>query len=109
MTDIDPIKLARLQRAFDRLPRLHAAIFSAVRHDGMTYAEIAEQTGITPLHVERIVADALYRLDRDLCEQERGIAVSPIRRFVRARWLGLRLRVRVWRDRLALCSTGNPV
>lgn len=99
MTDIDPIELARLQRAFDRLPRFHAAVFSAVRHEGMTYAEIAVRSGITRLHVERIVADALYRLDCDVCEQERGIAIGAIRRFTRERCRDLRLRVRVWRDR----------
>lgn len=91
MSDIDPIALARLQRAFDRLPTRHAAIFSAVRHDGMTYAEIADKVGITPLHVERLVADALYRLVCDVDEQERGIAPSPITRFIRDRYRNLRL------------------
>lgn len=99
MTDIDPIELARLQRAFDRLPRFHAAVFSAVRHDGMTFSEIAECTWFTPLHVERILADALYRLDCDVCEQEHGVTISPIRRLIRERCRDLRLRIRVWRDR----------
>jgi len=55
--------------------------------------------GITPLHVERIVADALYRLDCDVCEQERGVTISPARQYIRERCRDLRLRVRVWRDR----------
>ena len=99
MSDFDPIELARLQRAFDRLPPRHAAIFSAARHDGMTYAEIAERAGITPLHVERIVADALYRMLCDVDEQERGIAPSPIARFIRERYRNAGLFVRLWRDR----------
>lgn len=98
MSAIDLIALARLQRAFDRLPPRHAAIFSAARHDGMTYAEIAERAGITPLHVERIVADALYRMVCDVEEQERGIAPSPIARFIRDRCRDLCLIVRLWRD-----------
>jgi DNA-directed RNA polymerase specialized sigma24 family protein len=100
MTDIDPIELEQLQRAFDRLPDLHAAVFSAARHDDMTYAEIAAQIGITPLHVERIIADTLHRLHLDIADQQRGIARGPIRRFIRRCRLDLRLLVRVWRDRL---------
>ena len=99
MSDIDPVSLARLQRAFDRLPPRHAAIFSAVRHDGMTFAEIAKRVGITPLHVERLVADALYRLVCDVEEQERGIAPSPIARFIGDRQRDVRLSARLWRDR----------
>lgn len=100
MIDIDPIELEQLQRAFDRLPELHAAVFSAARHDDMTYIEIGDQIGITPLHVERIVADTLHRLHLDMRDQQRGIALGPIRRFVRRCKLDLRLCVRVWRDRL---------
>ena len=99
MSDIDPIALARLQRAFDRLPPRHAAIFSAVRHTVMTYAEIAERAGITPLHVERILADALYRMVCDVEEQERGIAPSPVPRLLRERCRDLHLFLRLWRDR----------
>ena len=99
MSDFDPIELARLQRAFDRLPPRHAAIFSAVRHDGMTYAEIAKRGGITPLHVERLVADALYRMVCDVDEQERGIAISPIVRLIREQYRDACLFARLWRDR----------
>lgn len=100
MTDIDPIALARLQRAFDRLPAFHAGVFSAVRHDGLTCAEIAERTGRTGLHVQRIFADALYRLGRDVWEQEEGIAIGAIRRFLRDLMCDAELALRVWRDRL---------
>ena len=99
MSGIDPLALARLQRAFDRLPPRHAAIFSAARHEGMTYAQIAGRAGMTPLRVERILADALYRMQRDMDEQERGIAPGPIARLVRERQRDLRLLVRLWRDR----------
>ncbi|HEY9552869.1 sigma factor-like helix-turn-helix DNA-binding protein [Allosphingosinicella sp.] len=100
MTDIDPIDPARLQRAYDRLPDFHAAIFSAKRHHALTYAEIAEQTGLTRLQVQRIFADALYRLGRDVREQEQGIAIGPLRRFLRDRMWDAELALRVWRDRL---------
>lgn len=100
MTDIDPIQLARLQRAFDRLPRLHGSIFSAVRHDGMSYVEIAGQTGLTERQVEHVLADALYRLVCDVSEQEHGIAIGPIRRFVRARCRDGRLWLRLMRAKL---------
>ena len=100
MTDIDPIKLARLQRAYDRLPAFHAAVFSAKRHDGLTYAEIGARIGLTRLHVQRIFADALYRLDRDVWEQEQGITIGPIRHFLRDRMRDAELALRVWRDRL---------
>ena len=99
MSDLDPLALARLQRAFDRLPPRQAAIFSAARHEGMTYAQIAERDGITPLHVERILADALTRMLCDVDEQERGIAPSPTVRFIRERSRDCHLFLRLWRDR----------
>lgn len=100
MTDIDPIELEQMQRAFDRLPPRHAAIFSAARHDCMTYVQIAQRTGLTRKHVQRIVADALFRLQWDVCEQQRGITIGPIRRYLRERHLDVRLFLRIWRDRV---------
>lgn len=88
-----------MQRAFDRLPDLHATVFSAARHTDMTYAEIARQIGITPLHVERIIAHTLHRLHLDIHDQQVGIAIGPIRSFVRSCKFDLRLLVGVWRDR----------
>lgn len=99
MTDIDRARLERLQRAFDRLPSLHAGIFSAIRHDDLTYAEIGKRIGLSSRQVERIFADALYRLVLDVQEQEQGVTIGPIRRFVRERHWNLRLRYRLWRAR----------
>lgn len=99
MTDFEPISFEQLQRAFDRLPDRHAAIFSASRRDKLTYAEIAERTGLTRDHVMHIFADALFRLHWDIREQQRGITIGPIRRFVRRCKLDLGLGVRVWRNR----------
>jgi DNA-directed RNA polymerase specialized sigma24 family protein len=99
MNDIDPVKLERVQRAFDRLPSIHAEIFSAVRHDDLSYAEIGKRTGLSPWQVKRIFADALYRLAHDVWEQEHGIAIGPIWRFLRERRLNLRLQLHLWRER----------
>ena len=99
MNGIDPTELDRVQRAFDRLPPLHAAIFSAMRHESLSYAKIGKRTGLSSRQVERIFADALYRFARDIWEQEHGITVGPVRRFLRERRLDLRLWLRLWRDR----------
>ena len=92
MNGIDPTELDRVQRAFDRLPPLHAAIFSAMRHESLSYAKIGKRTGLSSRQVERIFADALYRFARDIWEQEHGITVGPVRRFLRER----RMNVRLW-------------
>jgi len=99
MSAIDPIELEQVQRAFDRLPSLHAAIFSAIRHDDLSYAEIGAPIGLSPRQVECVFADALDRLARDIWEQEQGITIGPIRRLLRERRLSLRLRLCLWRSR----------
>ena len=45
--------LARLERAVLHLPRLQREILLAVRLDDLTYAEIAERTGLSAVQVER--------------------------------------------------------
>lgn len=99
MTDIDPIDLEQLQCAYDRLPHRHAAIFSAKCRDKLTYAEIAERTDLARDYVMHIFADALFRLNWDVCEQRRGVTIGPIRRWCRNRKLAFRLHLRVWRNR----------
>jgi RNA polymerase sigma-70 factor (ECF subfamily) len=60
MTDKpDPEALQRLERALLKLPRLQREIFLAVRLDDMSYAELAERTGLTVRQVERQFAKSL--------------------------------------------------
>lgn len=98
--DIGPFELERLERAFVRLPRAHAAVFWAVRRMGLSYAEVAWLTGRSREHVRILFADALYRLCSDVDEQKRGETVHPLRRFVRARLRDFRLALRLMRGRL---------
>ncbi len=77
--DVDPVELARLEDAMRRVPRRQREIFLAVRLDNLRYAEIAERTGLTVDQVERLFADALTNLTRNLDQ--------PRRHWWR-RWLG---------------------
>lgn len=70
----DPELLARIETALQTLPRRRRAIFLAVRLDGVSYAELATQTGLSVRQVEREVARAIAHIDRRL---ERGGAVPP--------------------------------
>ncbi|HEV7661578.1 MAG TPA: sigma-70 family RNA polymerase sigma factor [Allosphingosinicella sp.] len=74
----DPEQLARLGRAIARLPAREREIFVAVRVEGLSYAEVAERTGMTPEKVTRQVARALRRLD---------FMLHPPRRPWWRRWL----------------------
>jgi RNA polymerase sigma-70 factor (ECF subfamily) len=58
--------LDRLERAMLELPSETREIFMAHRLDGMTYAEIAERTGLSIKQVERAISRALVELDRAL-------------------------------------------
>jgi RNA polymerase sigma-70 factor (ECF subfamily) len=58
--------LRRLEAAMMRLRPRTREIFMAHRIDGMTYAEIAEQTGLSPKGVEKQMSKALAQLDRML-------------------------------------------
>lgn len=60
----DPDLIRRLEGAMRALPRLQREIFMAHRLDGLSYAEIARRTGLRVDHVERHVARAIRRLDR---------------------------------------------
>ena len=62
----DPEQLARLEWAIARLPSREREIFVAVRVERLSYAEVAERTGMTPDQVTRQVARALRRLDDKL-------------------------------------------
>lgn len=66
----DPELLARIEAALCSLPRRRQAIFLAVRLDGASYAELAEQTGLSVKQVEREVARAIAHIDRCLERHE---------------------------------------
>lgn len=59
---------ARLEAALPTLPRRRREIFLAVRLDAMSYAEIAQRTGLSAKRVEREFARALLQLYRALYE-----------------------------------------
>lgn len=56
--------LRRVEAAMQRLPRKTREIFMAHRLEGLTYAEIAERTGLSVKAVEKQMSKALARLDR---------------------------------------------
>ncbi|WHU05017.1 sigma factor-like helix-turn-helix DNA-binding protein [Sphingomonas sp. NIBR02145] len=62
--DPDPMTLRRIERAVCKLPRLRREIFLAARLNDLSYAEIAERTGLEVRDVERHVAKALISIDR---------------------------------------------
>jgi RNA polymerase sigma-70 factor (ECF subfamily) len=62
--------LGRLNRELRRMPKRCRVIFLAVRLDGASYAELAEQTGLSIRQVEREIAAALLQLDDALCGQQ---------------------------------------
>ncbi len=64
--DPDPVTLRRIERAVRKLPRLQREIFLAARLDDMSYAEIAERTGLSVRDVEQHLAKALASIDRRL-------------------------------------------
>lgn len=67
MTDTpDPDVLRRLEQAVRNLPRHQREIFLARRLDEMPYGEIANRTGLTLGQVERQMAKALYKIDKQM-------------------------------------------
>jgi RNA polymerase sigma factor (sigma-70 family) len=58
--------LRRLERAISAVPRRSREIFLAHRLDDMSYAEIAQRTGLSVREVERHMARAIYRLCREV-------------------------------------------
>jgi RNA polymerase sigma-70 factor (ECF subfamily) len=58
--------LRRLDRAIRTVPRRTREIFLARRLDQLSYAEIAERTGLSVRQVERHMARAINRLCREV-------------------------------------------
>jgi RNA polymerase sigma factor (sigma-70 family) len=56
--------LVRLERAMQKLKPRTREIFMAHRLDGLTYAEIAERTGLSVKGVESQMSNAIAKLDR---------------------------------------------
>jgi RNA polymerase sigma factor (sigma-70 family) len=63
--------LRRLERAIRTVPRRTREIFLAHRLDDMSYAEIAQRTGLSVREVERHMARAIYRLCREVDREPR--------------------------------------
>ena len=58
----DAETIARLEIGLRRMPRLRRKIFLAIRLDDLSYAEIAERTGLSVEQVERHFARSLITL-----------------------------------------------
>jgi RNA polymerase sigma-70 factor (ECF subfamily) len=62
----DPDLLRRIEAALSNLPRRQREIFIEHRVHNMSYREIARHTGLRVRQVERHVARAIYKLDKQL-------------------------------------------
>jgi RNA polymerase sigma-70 factor (ECF subfamily) len=62
--------LDRLEIGLQRMPKRRRTIFLAVRLDGASYIDLAEQTGLAVRQVEREIAAALLQLDDALCGRQ---------------------------------------
>ncbi len=58
----DPEIIKRLEAALQRMPKLRREIFFAVRVDELSYAEIAERTGLSVQQVEWHFAQSMLAL-----------------------------------------------
>ncbi|MGV3455851.1 sigma factor-like helix-turn-helix DNA-binding protein [Sphingomonas sp.] len=58
----DPEIIERLEAGLQRMPKLRREIFLAVRVDELSYAEIAERTGLSVQQVERHFAQSMLAL-----------------------------------------------
>jgi RNA polymerase sigma-70 factor (ECF subfamily) len=62
--DVDPVTLKRIERAIRGLPRRQREVFCAARFDDLSYADIAERTGLTVREVEQLFGEALFNISR---------------------------------------------
>ena len=58
----DPEIAERLEAGLQRMPKLRREIFLAIRLDGLSYAEIAERTGLSVEQVEGHLAQSMLAL-----------------------------------------------
>jgi RNA polymerase sigma-70 factor (ECF subfamily) len=66
----DPELLRRMEDAMLNMPKMQREIFMAHRLDDISYGEIARRTGLTVRQVERHLARAIYKLDKQLRGQK---------------------------------------
>ena len=62
----DPDFIRRLEAAIMNIPKRQRDIFLAHRVHGMSYAKIADRTGLTVRQVERNMARAIYKLAKQM-------------------------------------------
>ena len=62
----DPDFIRRLEAAITNMPKRQRDIFLAHRVHGMSYAKIADRTGLTVRQVERNMARAIYKLAKQM-------------------------------------------
>ncbi|TMJ12148.1 MAG: sigma-70 family RNA polymerase sigma factor [Alphaproteobacteria bacterium] len=62
----EPAQLRRFEEAMKNIPKLQREIFMAHRLDDSSYEEIARRTGLSVRQVERHMAEALYKLAKQL-------------------------------------------
>lgn len=82
---VDSAELARLEHAIWRLPRRQREVFLAVRLDGLSYAEIAERTGLNVREVEQHFAQSLLHLANALDRPAREPIWKRLFRWLKAR------------------------
>lgn len=62
----DPELLRRIEEAMRNIPKLQRKIFKAHSLDNLPYEEIARRSGLTVRQVERHMAKAIYKVDKQL-------------------------------------------
>lgn len=79
----DPELLVRLEAAVLSLPRRQRDLFLALRLDDMSYAQIAERTGLSRQAIQRHFADALYHIHHHMTYGSPPPLVERVRRWFR--------------------------
>ena len=64
-------RLRRLEQALTELDQRARQTFLMSAVEGLSYAQIAERLGISTVEVERLLAEALYELDRRMERRRR--------------------------------------
>ncbi len=82
----DPEVIERLEAGLQRLPKLQREIFLAIRLDNLSYAEIAERTGLSAEQVERHFAQSMLALRDAIDGRQSAPWWKHILRRVAERW-----------------------
>lgn len=81
----DAERLRRMQAVVQSLPRRQRDIFLAVRLDNMSYAQIAERTGLSRQAIQRHFADALSHIHHRMTYGSPPPLIERVRRWFRWR------------------------